>query len=455
MKVLLVDDDAALAELLADYVVSEGHQASLALDAKAAMRAAKEQRPDLILLDQSLPDGRGDDLIPELQKEVPGAGVVIITAAADIPGAVSSMRVGADDYLPKPLDLARLRLILRRHEGQARVRAELGNLKRFHLERFQKEFLLLPDEKMALVYKQIERVASLEAVNILLEGETGSGKEHVARLVHSLSARAHGPFVEIHCGAVPEALLESELFGYEAGAFTGAVKAKPGLMETATGGTLFLDEVGEMPLGIQVKLLKVLEERRARRLGSTREIQLDMKVVAATNRDLNREVRAGRFRQDLFYRLNGFRVSLPPLRQRPDDLQVLAQHFLDEAAREFGAPHSKLPLPVLTRLLAHPWPGNVRELKNLMERLVITRPGPEPDWDSVEELLTHAPVESSALSLGDGSIKDAERLLIREALRSTGGNRTQAAKRLGITRKTLFNKLRGWDGPGNPVADQE
>jgi DNA-binding NtrC family response regulator len=452
MKVLLVDDDAGLAELLADYVNSEGHESSVAYDLKGAEEALAEFQPDLVLLDQALPDGRGDDLIPLLAKT--GAATVIITGAADISGAVQSMRVGADDYLPKPLDLNRLRLVLRRHEAQARMKAELRNLRRFQLDRFQKEFLLLPDEKMSLVYQQIERVAGLEAVNILLEGETGTGKEHVARLVHALSKRAHGPFVEIHCGAVPETLLESELFGYEPGAFTGATKAKPGLMETATGGTLFLDEIGEMPLSIQVKLLKVLEDRRARRLGGTRELELDMKVVAATNRDLAREVRIGRFRQDLYYRLNGFRVSIPPLRVRPDDLKVLAQHFLDEATREFGAPPIQLPAPVLNRLWRHPWPGNVRELKNLIERLVITRPGPEPDWEAVEELLTHAPAEAEPFVLGDGSIREAELHLIQEALRVTGGNRTQAAKRLGITRKTLFNKLRRWEGPGNPAPER-
>jgi transcriptional regulator with PAS, ATPase and Fis domain len=297
---------------------------------------------------------------------------------------------------------------------------------------------------MAKVYEAVERVADLERVTVLVQGETGTGKEHVARMIHFLSKRASGPWGELHCGALPETLHESELFGYEAGAFTDARKTKPGLFETAQEGSLFLDEIGEMPMATQVKLLKVLEEKRLRRLGGTREIKLDVRIVAATNRDLGLEVEAGRFRRDLWFRLNAYTIHLPPLRERPADIPALASYFLEESCREFGRPCHGLTRQALAAFRDYPWPGNVRELKNVIDRVVITQQGPEPDWSQLSELLVaHTPATAVADAPQAG-----KREAVAKALRDASGNRTQAAEILGISRKTLFNKLRKWESEG-------
>jgi two-component system response regulator AtoC len=447
MRVLIVDDEPGVTESVTEFVRGEGHEVRTAATAAAALKTALEFGPHLILLDQGLPDQLGSHVLGRLREVAPAAGVVMFTGNADVQGAVEAMRLGAQDYLPKPFNLDQLRLLLQRQDETQRLRAQLEGLRRFQWERYQKEYLLLPDQKMDRIYQQIEQVADLERVTVLVQGETGTGKEHVARLIHFLSKRATGPFVEIHCGAVPEAILESELFGIEAGPSAAGAKSKPGLFETATGGTLFLDEIGEMPLPIQAKLLKVLEERRSRRLGGTREMTLDVRLVASTNRDLKAEVAAGHFRRDLYFRLNGFLINLPPLRERLQDIHVLSQHFLAEACKEFGVPAAQPPQDFIQRLETHTWPGNVRELKNLMDRLVIMRRGTQPDWSALDELLekvTPVPASSmAAMSVAElGTMEDVEWRAIEQALMLCKGNRTLASKRLGISRKTLFNKMR-------------
>jgi DNA-binding NtrC family response regulator len=463
MRILIIDDEADLRHVLAVALRDQGHHVLEAASGAEGLQRLNEQPAQLVLLDLGLPDGSGLELLPRLKSARPSAVVLVLTGFASTRSAVEAMQAGAENYLEKPVDLDELYAQVGKAQERLRLRGELDALRRLQLERYKKEYLFLPDAHMTRIYEQVERVADLEKVTILVHGETGTGKEHVARMIHFLSKRAPGPWVEVHCGALPETLLESELFGYEAGAFTDARKAKLGLFEAAQGGTLFLDEIGEMPPATQVKLLKVLEDKRLRRLGATREVQLDVRIVAATNRDLSAEVEAGRFRRDLWFRLNAFIIHLPPLRSRQDDIPALAQYFLDEAASAYQRPASALPKAALRALQAHRWPGNVRELKNVIERLVITQSGPQPDWGSLPELLEEAAVDApagSALLLSDVppraarfTLDDAEREAAFQALRLAAGNRTLAAEALGISRKTLFNKLKSWEQKGYPYPE--
>jgi two-component system response regulator AtoC len=455
MQVLLIDDETDLRRTLVEFLKDRGHTVREAASGAEGLGVLKDWAAQLAIVDIGLPDASGLELLPRIKQARPGCLVLMLTGFASTQSAVKAMQLGAENYLEKPVDLDELEAQVDKASEKLQLRGELDALRRLQLERYKKEYLFLPDEHMTRVYDQVERVADLEKVTVLVHGETGTGKEHVARMIHFLSKRAAGPWVELHCGALPETLLESELFGYEAGAFTDARKAKPGFFEQAQGGTLFLDEIGEMPLSTQVKLLKVLEDKRLHRLGGTREIQLDVRIVAATNRDLGAEVEAGRFRRDLWFRLNAFIIHLPPLRERQADIPALAQYFLDEACKAFERPGSILPKAVLKELQAHAWPGNVRELKNVVERMVITQQGPQPDWDTLSELLVEATPQPSRAPAAlppehaGRKIKDVERETVFQALRETRGRRSQAAESLGMSRKTLFNKLKKWEDEGN------
>ncbi len=459
MQILLVDDEADLRSTLTEYLTELGHEIRQAGSCAEALEVAKAWPPQVALLDQGLPDGMGLDLLPKLKELRPGCLVLMLTGFSSTKLAVQAMRLGAENYLEKPIDLEELKAQLEKLSEKLQLKGELGALRKLQLDRYQKEYLFLPDQHMVKVYEQVDQVADLERVNVLVQGETGTGKEHVARMIHFLSRRAAGPWVELHCGALPDTLLESELFGYEAGAFTDARKAKPGLFESAQGGTLFLDEIGEMPLQTQVKLLKVLEEKRVRRLGSTREIKLDVHIVAASNRDLAAEVEAGNFRRDLLFRLNAFVIRLPPLRERPNDIPALAQYFLQEASREFARPVAFIPKAAVAALRQHRWPGNVRELKNVVERLVISQVEAEPKWAQLNELLTESagPPDLKKTDPDKKGQAELEMAATLKALAECQGNRGRAAEKLGISRKTLFNKLRLWERQGllysNPEYD--
>jgi DNA-binding NtrC family response regulator len=453
MQILIIDDETDLRRVLAQALLDQEHVVLEAASGAEGLQRLAEQPVQLVLLDLGLPDGSGLELIPKLKAARPGCAVLVLTGFASTQSAVKAMQAGAENYLEKPIDLDELYAQVAKAQEKVQLRGELDALRRLQLERYKKEYLFLPDAQMTRIYEQIERVADLASVTVLVEGETGTGKEHVARMIHFLSKRAAGPWVEVHCGALPETLLESELFGYEAGAFTDARKAKLGLFEAAQGGTLFLDEIGEMPVATQVKLLKVLEDKRLRRLGATREQQLDVRIVAATNRDLSAEVSAGRFRRDLWFRLNAFAIPLPPLRSRQSDIPALAQYFLDEACKAYQRSPAVLPPAVLRDLKAHPWPGNVRELKNVVERLVITQRGPQPHWDELPGLLAdgapQGPTEGTLEPGSAGGLELAERQAVFRALDQVGGNRSRAAELLGIGRKTLFNKLKTWASQGH------
>jgi DNA-binding NtrC family response regulator len=452
LKLLLIEDDDAVRRPLARGLAQAGYTVLEAANLAEAQAKAESGEPDVVVSDIYLPDGSGIDLLPKLLALRPGLPVVMMTGAQDVATAVQAMRRGAEDYLTKPFELEELKLALDRAVERAGLRREVHSLRESLKASESQDHHFLQDPSMQKVYGLVEQVAALDKVTALILGETGTGKQHIARLIHRLSARSSKPFVELHCAALPETLLESELFGYEAGAFTDAKGRKKGLFEAAQGGTVFLDEVGELPLATQTKLLKVLEQKTVRRLGGLDTIQLDVRLVAATNRDLEAEVKAGRFRADLYYRLNVTRIDLPPLRQRPDDVEALVLHFFKEACTEFG---KALPLPsadLLKALRALPWPGNVRELKNAVERMVIHANGPltlaslPAEYAQQRREAAVAKAVQSAPSVGPAPAglspaEETEREQILALLEKLRWNKAQAARDFGVSKPTFFKRL--------------
>jgi two-component system response regulator AtoC len=443
VKILVVDDEKSMFVALVPLLTEAGHEIETALSAAEGRRKAGAFKPDLILLDLYLPDVTGMEFLVELRRDHPFAGVVIMTASAGIKTAVEAIKAGAEDYLQKPLNLDDLQIVLDRFTQKQGLRREVEALRKCLREQFADEYLFLPDPAMQEVYDQIEKLAKQDKVTALILGETGTGKQHVAKLIHYLSARASKPFVELHCGALPETLMESELFGYEPGAFTDARKQKKGLFEEAQGGSLFLDEVGEMTPSTQAKLLKVLEEKKLRHLGGVKEIALDVRVIAATNRDLDAEVQIGNFRADLFYRLNVIPIKLPPLRSRTNDIVELARFFWKEACQEFDKKLDPLPETVLERFKNYPWPGNVRELKNAVNRMAINASDRRMGLaDLPDEIAGYEKEDDDAFHEEDAASSPEEKEKILKALAECRWNKSETAKKLGISRKTLFNKIR-------------
>lgn len=441
MRILIIDDEQALVKIFTKFLEQNQHEVFSANTAAEGLEKNRVLKPDLLLLDLHLPDMGGLDVLPKINQESPSLSVVVITGEGSVDSAVQAMRMGAEDYLEKPIDLEKLKIVLKKIEEKRGLRREVETLRREQKEMYRKDYLFLNDPEMQKLYDQVEQVAQQEKVTIMILGETGTGKEHVARLVHALSPRASKPFVELHCGSLPESILESELFGYEPGAFTDAKRQKLGLFEEAQGGTIFLDEIGELTPSVQMKLLKVLEQKTVRRLGGNKEIPLDVRVVTATHRDLEKEVKEGRFRADLFYRLNVIPLSLPALKTRPNDIVQLANFFMQESCRAFNKKLALLSDEILTLLKNYSWPGNVRELKHVIERLVITAKG---NSLSAKDLPKEIKEAKTAPAPGKTALRneDAELENIQRALIETKGNKSRAADLLGITRKTLFNKLK-------------
>jgi DNA-binding NtrC family response regulator len=441
MRVLVVDDEAEMGAVLVRILAALGHEGSQALTAAEGLQKARSWQPQAVLLDINMPDISGLELLPDLLKAIPGAAVVMVTGQASHQTAVAAMKAGAEDYLEKPFSQDELGAILGRVAEKMDLRRQVEDLKRNRLDDLRQDTLAAEDPAMLQVYQAVAGVAAKEQVTVLIQGETGTGKEHVAKLLHLSSPRSGGPFVELHCGALPETLLESELFGFEAGAFTDARKAKPGLFESAQRGTLFLDEVGEIPLGVQAKLLKVLEQKTLRRLGGVETIKLDVRIVSATNRDLAQEVRQGRFRADLYYRLNVFNLTLPPLRSRQQDIPKLAAFFFERACLEFERRLEPLEPTVLRALQAHSWPGNVRELKNSVDRLVLQAAGPGVNLDDVAQALPQAqPGAREGKGMGPDSHSERQDLLA--LLQRHRGDKSKAAAELGISRPTFYRRLK-------------
>ncbi|PXW22781.1 sigma-54-dependent transcriptional regulator [Paraburkholderia caballeronis] len=438
--VLIVDDDAGTREALAAVVGNDGLTTALAGDLREARIQLVRQTPDVVFTDLKLPDGSGMDLFEDLDPRS-GVEVVVITGHATVETAVEALKSGATDYLVKPINLQRVKAILNRMPRAGDLKAEIGTL-RGELRRMGRFGLMLGNSSaMQEVYDQISRVAPT-AASVMLVGESGTGKEVAAQTVHQLSLRRKHEFLAVNCGAISPNLIESEMFGHERGSFTGADRQHKGYFERANGGTLFLDEITEMPIELQVKLLRVLETGMFMRVGTTKEFETDVRLIAATNRDPEQAVADGKLRLDLYHRLNVFPISLPPLRERGKDVELLAQAFLDELNERHGT-RKQFPPAVHEMLLTYPWPGNVRELKNYVQRAHIMS-GTDSDLTATVpmQISLSKPAAGNAVTIPFGtSLADADRQLILATLEQCGGVKTRAAEILGISLKTLYNRL--------------
>ncbi len=441
-RILVVDDELSMREMLRIVLRRDGYEVVLAESGREAIERLRTEPFDLLLSDIRMPDVSGVDVLRTAKALDPGIVAFMMTAFASTDTAVEAMRLGALDYFTKPFSMDELRLKIRQHVETRRLKQENLLLKRALNSRHEFASILGRSDAMQLVFSTIEVVANTTST-VLVSGESGTGKELVARAVHFNSLRRDRPFVAVNCGAVPETLLESELFGHLRGAFTGAHANKKGLMEVAEGGSIFLDEIGEMPTSMQVKLLRVLQDRRFRRLGGTDEVQADVRIIAATNQDLPKMVSEGRFREDLFYRLNVLSIQVPPLRERVEDIPLLAEHFLAQFAAQMGKPVRALSGPALQLLLDHQWRGNVRELQNAIERAVALErteavlPESLPDDVRLGRSAT-APSEGGLPALGEGFDLEARgedfyRHYIALALERAGGVQVKAADLLGMS----------------------
>ncbi len=442
-SILVVDDEPALREVLDVRLRDAGYEVALAGSGEEARSALDAGDPDLVLSDVVLPDASGLDLLDLLRGPAPGRPVILMTAFGSIDVAVEAMKRGAFDFLTKPLDYDKLAALLEAARRTLHRQLETEAIERTLEQEASVAGLIGRSKPMRKVQELLRTVAESEA-SVILTGESGTGKEVAARAIHRLSRRARGPLVAVNAAALPEGLVESELFGHQAGAFTGATTARPGCFEMADGGTLFLDEIAEMPVELQPRFLRVLEDGRVRRLGARNEIAVDVRVLTATNRDPEDAVRAGKLREDLFYRLNVFTVELPPLRDRLDDVALLAQHFIEAFNDKHRVEVRGVAADALELMTGYHWPGNVRELRNVVERsMILAREG----W--IES--THLPpfLRDSSLARGarivlppDITAQEAERIVILETLERCGNNKSQAARRLGLDVKTIRNKLR-------------
>jgi two-component system NtrC family response regulator len=439
--ILLVDDDASLLRVTEKQLADAGYRVTPVAEAAAALAAFEAGDVDLVLSDVQMPRMDGLELLAEIKRREPAAAVVMITAHGTVERAVEAMKTGALDFIEKPF---RRELLLFTVEKALRYRSLAAENVRLRVEltdRFSFEGIVGGSAPMREVIRLLGRASATDAP-VLLAGESGTGKELLARALHYGGSRAGGPFVAVNCAAIPEALLESELFGHEKGAFTGATDARPGRFTEADGGTLLLDEIGEMRADLQTRLLRVLEDGEVRPLGGEKSRQVDVRIVSATNRDLEAAIREGGFRDDLFYRLHVIRIDIPPLRGRADDIPLLASHFL----AKLGAPDARMEDEFLARLRAYRWPGNVRELENVIQRALALRPDAESLTPA--DLPDHVRAAESgdagrAVRLPDEglSLAEVEKDLIRQALERTGGNRSQAARLLDISRQTLLYRM--------------
>jgi two-component system response regulator AtoC len=469
-SVLVVDDDAQIRSLLADLLKENGYTARQAKTGAEATASVAKQRPDLVMMDVKLPDMDGLDVLKQMKRERPELEVIVMTAFGGSSSAIKAMEHGAYDYVTKPFEIDDLLAALRRVFEHAAMSEEVSAL-RLELGKSaaERERIVGSSKPMLEVYKLIGKVAGSEAT-VLISGESGTGKELVAEALHRASKRNPHPLVKVSCAALPETLLETELFGHEKGSFTGAMAMRKGRFESADKGTIFLDEIGEMTVGTQTKLLRILQEHQFERIGSNTPIKVDIRVIAATNRNLADEVDEGRFREDLYYRLNVIHIHMPPLRERMEDIPQLVEHFLAKYRSAADAIPTAISEEAVARLMDHDWPGNVRELENAIERAVVLSRGSTimPDHLPLAESPATAggrarsrkanakngAAEDAASAVkgngngatNGGSFKDAveelERRLISEALERHGGNRSKAAEELGIYRRLLYAKMR-------------
>jgi len=466
-SVLIVDDEATFRDALARLLERDGYEVETAGTVADGMSAWSRARPDVVLLDYLLPDGTGLEVLTKIRETEKDVPVIVMTAFGSVETAVSVMRAGATDYVAKGADVvAEIRLKVEQARKVGALNDEVDYRRRHSTEEPEPMALLKQSRALETVLQRIREVAKSADTTVLVRGETGTGKELVARAVHEAGPGAGAPLVEVDCASIPENLLESELFGHEKGAFSGADRQKRGLFELASGGTVLLDEIGEMPERLQSKLLRVLEERHFRRVGGTRNLDLSARVIAMTNRDLAKIAHEGRFREDLYYRLSVFEIVLPPLRERLEDALVVAEHFIHRFNRKLGKRVPGVSPEARAFLRTYDYPGNVRELRNMIERAMVRAPADEPlSQDLIAGLLppridSHAGPATAVASanaptsgvapgtpgaftfvLGKDRLPDIEKTLLNEALSAAGGNKTQAASLLGISRFQLLRKL--------------
>jgi len=445
-RILIVDDEENVRLMLHTAFSLSGHETLVAANGTDAVQLFRENQPDVVLMDIRMPELNGLDALLKMQAINPKIPVVLMTAYAAVETAVEALRNGAFDYVIKPFDLDELNLVIERALQLQSMKEQIRELHQALSESWQWGHILTNTPSMMEICRDTARIA-LSNANVLISGESGTGKELIARAIHFHSRRANGPFIKINCAALPDSLLESELFGHEKGAFTGAQGQRQGLFERAHQGTLLLDEIGEMPLNLQVKLLRVLQEREFERVGGNQTIKVDIRIVAATNRKLAERVTQGQFREDLFYRLNVIHLEIPPLRQRPGDVTLLANHFVQKFAAENQRDIIEIDSQALALLNAWTWPGNVRELANVIERAVIMSTGVVIYADDLPLEFQPKTVvtKSAALPNVQGCLKDAvkayEKQLLQSVLLRHGGNRTHCALELGISRRALMYKL--------------
>ncbi len=445
-RVLVVDDDRAVRNVLSVLLGKEGHDVALAETGEEALEQLAQRPVDVVLTDVAMPGMGGMKLLVELKGRWPEIRVVVMTGYGSVMDAVAAMKAGADDYIIKPPSKDTLLLLVQRALEEKALLAELSQLRQEVQEKFGFEQLVGATPQMIEVYELVSAVADTHA-RVLITGETGTGKELIASALHYRSARYRAPMVRVNCAALPEALLESELFGHEKGAFTGAVRQHLGKFEQADGGTLFLDEIGEIGLGVQVKLLRVLESGELTRVGGSRPTTVNVRVVAATNKDLLAEVRAGRFREDLYYRLNVFHVALPPLRDRRDDIPLLVDHFVRRFCDAANKPACTVASTTMQRLIDYHWPGNVRELQHVLERAVILTRGDELTGVKLPEAPRAQPEDEQGVVLPAGmtlqaALLEVERQIIIEALKQNQGVQAGAARDLGLSRSNLNYRIK-------------
>ena len=437
---LIVDDDQVARELLAETLGREGYRVRVAGGGAEALGLAGAEPFDMALVDLRMPDLDGLAVLKQLAMIQPDLPVVILTAFATIETAIAAVNAGAFDYLSKPFRMEEIKLVVRRTLDARRLARENLQYRQELGARYGFEGLIGQSHQMVEIYKLIARMAALDTT-VLIEGETGTGKELVARAIHGASGRAARPFVVVDCAALPETLFESELFGHERGAFTGAFAARRGLLETSAGGTCFLDEIGELTAPLQAKLLRTLQERSIRRVGGNDEIPFDVRVVVATNRDLRKLVADGGFRDDLYYRLNVVTITMPPLRERASDIPLLAQHFLEVFARRSGRAIKRLAPESVALLTGYRWPGNVRELEHVIERATALSASETLLPDDFPPHLREERDRAPRLPADGMTLEDVKRWYVNKVLEESGGNKLRAAELLGIDRRTLYRIL--------------
>ncbi|WP_456369722.1 sigma-54-dependent transcriptional regulator [Thermodesulfatator atlanticus] len=451
-SILVIEDNPAEAEIVKDFLLEKGFEVEVAHDGEEGIAKLSESFYDVAITDLAMPKLTGLEVLEYIVEHTPETICIILTGHGSIKSAVEAIKKGAYDFLTKPVALDELMLTLEKALETRRLRRENEYLRRKLWQQWGYGEIVGKSKPMRQVFSLIEKVADTEAT-VLVLGESGTGKELVARAIHAASSRRDGPFVPVNCGAIPEELLESELFGHERGAFTGAVKTRIGRFELAHGGTIFLDEIAEMSPKLQVKLLRVLQDHAFERVGGTRSIKVDIRVIAATNKDLEKEVKEGRFREDLYYRLNVIPIKLPPLRERKEDIPLLIDHFLARFNRQKKRNIKGITKEALSCLMGHNWPGNVRELENVVERMVILSNGEYLDLEDVPEYILEKVQGSCSPGVQDFDIPEEgiylqqmvaefEKSLIIKALEKTGWVKNRAAKLLHINRTTLIEKMK-------------